>query len=52
MSDNAYRWASIVLMAATVIGIWWTRHDVTVLSGRVTELSEGHQALVSALVRR
>ncbi len=49
MSDNAYRWASMVLMAATAIGTWWTRHDVTVLSGRVTE---GRRARVSALVRR
>ncbi len=51
MSEKTYRWVSVLLMAGTLIGIWWTRHDVAVLSGRVNELSEGHRELVSALVR-
>ena len=42
---------SVLLLAATMIDIWWTRYDVAVLSGRVQELSEGHRELVSALVR-
>ena len=50
MSQRTYRWVSVLLMAGTLIGIWWTRHDVAVLSGRVNELSEGHRELVSALV--
>ena len=58
MSDNAYRWVSVILLAATVFGILWTRYDVAELSERVAELSErvaelseGHRELVSALVR-
>lgn len=58
MSENAYRWASVVLLAATVFGVMWTRYDVAKLServaelsGRVAELSEGHRESVSALVR-
>lgn len=50
MSDNAYRWASIILLTITAIGILWTRHDVAELSGRVEELSQGRRDLVAALV--
>ena len=50
MTEKTYRWVSVLLMAGTLIGSWWTRHDVAVLSGRVNELSEGHRELVSALV--
>ena len=50
MSENAYRWASIVLLTVTAIGVLWTRHDVAELSGHVEELSQGHRDLVAALV--
>ena len=48
--DKTYRLLSLILAAAIAVGVWWTRHDVSVLTGRVDELSAGHRELISTLI--
>lgn len=50
MDDKTYRLLSLILAAAIAVGVWWTRHDVSVLTGRVDELSAGHRELISTLI--